>query len=121
MCKTCAYVECDNVFSSNGKGHNKKFCCIECKAKHKTQYSKDYGRKLRDNTYTPKTIVSSIKRTIVKLTNPKPKVCGGCGETYLMKEAHEIYCIPCNQKLDKMRKTKYQKGEDDSHLHPQDI
>jgi hypothetical protein len=78
------------------------------------------GRERRGTLVTAKKAVQTIGRTIVKLTTPKPKVCGGCGETYLMKEAHEIYCVPCNQKLDKMKTVKYQKDADDSHLHPQD-
>jgi hypothetical protein len=119
MHKVCAYAACGMPFETRSR---QKYCCKKCArlVANQMKHTWKIGNK-KQAKEMPEFIETTPKtdRVVVKFSEPKPRLCGGCGNIWMKEVAHEDYCPPCNPKLQKQSVQGYQTGDDDSHLHPQ--
>jgi hypothetical protein len=122
--KVCALDSCDNKFSTvRSRGTVKTFCSDYCRGKQNTlrnqaRYAMTYkSTRPKPEKKTKKDLRQATRRTVVAYAEPRTKVCC-CQKKWDAIYLHEIYCPTCYKDLE-AQDTSHQKGDDDSHLHPQ--
>ena len=119
MQKICGYAACGMPFEAKTR---QKYCCKDCARLMANQMKHTWkigSRKQAKEMPEFIEVKPKTDRVVIKFSEPKPRLCGGCGNIWMKEEAHEDYCPPCNPKLQKQSVHGYQSGDDDSHLHPQ--